>query len=87
MYSKYAFVLLLITLFSTQVYSLKVFCGKTSACSLPGVGPTYSCGNGLEWSGYEAGTNEKYWGGNSYSNLQSFRTCCEEYSTKRYYCI
>ncbi|KAI7904835.1 uncharacterized protein BX663DRAFT_503738 [Cokeromyces recurvatus] len=77
--------LFVITLLLSNVYASKVFCGKTKDCNLPGVGPTYSCGHGLKWSGYEAGSNEKYWSG-PYTRMQDFRNCCEQYSTPRTYC-
>ncbi|KAI8388309.1 uncharacterized protein BYT42DRAFT_611370 [Radiomyces spectabilis] len=45
--------------------AISVWCnykkGNSDDCILPGVGPTYDCGKSAGLSGYQSGTNQKYW--------------------------
>ncbi|KAJ3496320.1 hypothetical protein NLJ89_g10503 [Agrocybe chaxingu] len=48
--------------------------GSSADCVLPGVGPTYACGEAQGASGYQSSSSRKYW-----TNLPSwgkFVTCC-----------
>jgi hypothetical protein len=43
-------------------------------CVLPGVGPTYACGEANGGAGYESGANKKFW--RYVDSLEAFENCC-----------
>jgi hypothetical protein len=45
-------------------------------CALPGVGPTYDCGKANGGTGYNSGSNQKYW--THLGNYAGFVDCCHK---------
>ncbi|KAF9041667.1 hypothetical protein BJ165DRAFT_300363 [Panaeolus papilionaceus] len=67
---------------ASQVYAVngKFWCnatkGSSADCVLPGVGPTYACGEAQGASGYQSSSSRKYW--LTLTSWGKFADCCHK---------